>query len=209
MPVLFEAEEFREEFNSICEKLVTRDSAKKCLAVAGVSGGEGATTVAVNLGYAFAEQQGIRTLLVDGNPRRPGIHKALNIACEGGLSDWDGESDLTYKPCDCSKNLWALTAGSQPANRPWERWGTILPVLLEQARTQFGMVVFDSPPVGRYPDSMVLARTAGGVVLVAESDQTSLEMLNYAREQIGSAGAELVGLILNRRGRYIPRWLRS
>lgn len=208
MAVLFESEEFREEFTALCEKLAAGPTAVKSLVIAGASGGEGATTVALNLALAFAEHRSAQTLLVDANLRHPNLHQVLDIACEKGLSDWDEASEPTYKPSGLSPNLWVLTAGTQPERNSWERWGTILPALQQRTGERFGMVIFDSPAVGRYPESLALARHAGGVVLVAESDHTSLEMLQYAREQIGSVGAEVVGLILNRRGRYIPRWLR-
>lgn len=208
MAVLFESGEFREEFTAICEKLAASPAATKSFVVAGATGGEGATTVTLNLGLAFAERRGMRTLLVDANLRHPGLQRALNITAEAGLSDWDGENEPPYQATGLSPNLWALTAGSQMEGDSWERWGTLLPALQARTATRFGMVIYDSPAIGRYPESMVLARNVGSVVLVAESDRTSLEMLRYSREQIGSVGAEVTGLILNRRGRYIPRWLR-
>lgn len=205
---LFESEEFRQEFAAIAEKLGTHRSTSSVLAVAGVSGGEGATTVALNLALAIARQSETGTLLVDANLRHASLHDALNAPCEPGLSDWSGDCDPPYQQTALASNLWVLTAGDLSERNAWERWGTALPALLTRACARFGTVIFDSPPVGCLPDSLILARAAGKVVLVAESDHTTLEALRYASEQVGTVGAEVCGLILSRRGRYLPQWLR-
>jgi len=55
--------------------------------VAGSVSEEGATTLAITLAHAMATGNAYRTLLVDGNLRRPSIHKYLRLRNEVGLSE--------------------------------------------------------------------------------------------------------------------------
>ena len=203
---LFDAADCQEEFHRIAEKLRPRTAA--AIVIAGVAGGEGVTTVALNLAHAFAVAEKSRTLIVDANLRRPALHRLLGVPIEGGVSDWDGIAEPKYEQAASSPNLWFLTAGAKFESTPWQQCRGLLTSLRERARTSFDVVFFDAPPIGPYPDSLALARVCDGVVLVAESDETRMSDLGNAREQITDVGAAILGVVLNRGGRYLPKSLR-
>jgi Mrp family chromosome partitioning ATPase len=196
----------QEEFRRIAEKLRTR--AEYSIVVAGASGQEGVTTVALNLAYGFATSENCRTLVIDSNIRNPALHNILGVPLGHGLSDWDEVTDPDYRQTAASPNLWYVTAGVKYDSMAWQHWRRSVAMMRDHAKASFDVVFFDAPPVAPYPDSLALARVADGVVLVAESDETTLTALNYAREQISDIGAKVLGVVLNRTGRYIPNWLR-
>jgi Mrp family chromosome partitioning ATPase len=205
---LFASVRIREEFYRIAEKLLrTNEARPKSIVVVGPKGGEGVTTIALNMAYAIASQENLRTLLVDANLRRPSIHIAAGVPVAPGITDYQAGSDLPVQAVTalCS-NLSVLTAGSKHADTPWEQLALLLPDISQKAETAFDVVIWDASPIGEYPEALSFLRVARRAVLVAESDRTTLTSIAYAREQIAVAGADLLGVVLNRRGRFIPRW---
>jgi succinoglycan biosynthesis transport protein ExoP len=205
---LFESAECQQEFYRISEKLQVSDPAPRSIVVAGVAGGEGSTIIALNLAYAFSAGESKRTLLIDANLRHPALHRMLDLSLQGGVTDWDGVSEPKYQQTAVSASLFVLTAGSNHEGSVWQQWRDVVSRLCERTRNSFDVVVWDAPAIAPYADSLSLARAADGVILVAESDETKVAVLTYAREQIEGVGATLLGVIVNRRGRYIPGWLR-
>ncbi|MBC7928544.1 MAG: CpsD/CapB family tyrosine-protein kinase [Bryobacteraceae bacterium] len=205
---LFESSEFQQELYSLCEKLSLESTTARSLVVSGASGGEGTTTVALNLAYAFAQLKLRRTLLVDANLRKPAVHQALELPLEPGLSDWNVSEEPPLLRTPWSANLSVLTAGSLADDLAWEKCNRILPALSVHVRASFDVVIWDTPPIATYPDALSLARDADGVLLVAEADRTTLSSLADAREQITRVGGVVLGVVLNRKGRHLPKWLR-
>src|SRR4029077_16075187 len=66
--------------------LANFDQNYRSLLVTSAAPGEGKTTTAANLAVAHAEQ-GKRTLLIDGDLRRPSIHRSFHLPSVVGLSN--------------------------------------------------------------------------------------------------------------------------
>lgn len=80
---------------------------------------------------------------------------------------------------------------------------------LQVARSRFDHVVIDAPPLQDHAESLVLSRKADGVILVVDSGRTRKQTALWTKQQIEEAGGNLLGVVLNRRKYYIPRWLYS
>ncbi len=163
---------------------------------------EGKTTAAVNLAVTFAHL-GDRTVLVDGDLRKPGIGKLLSLS-EGsrhaGLSTYlAGVSslDLVTIPHPVIPNLAAIPSGPIPPNPADLLSSKRLQDAVNQLREQFRFIIVDSPPVMAATDAIVLSVIADGVLLVVRSGQTSKAAFLRARDQLRAVRCTLLGVVLN------------
>jgi len=63
----------------------------------------------------------------------------------------------------------------------------------------------DSPPVIPFNDATRICEVTDGVVLVVESERTRSEVVDHALDRLKSAGAEILGVVLNKREFHIPK----
>jgi succinoglycan biosynthesis transport protein ExoP len=179
----------------------------RALVVTSADPEEGKTTVAANLAISFA-QSGKRVLIVDTDLRRPRIHHAFGISHERGVSSvLIGASTFAESVQETDiPNLSVLPCGPIPPNPAELLHHRRFRDLIQQARSQFDLVVFDSPPVGVVTDAAVIAPQVDGVLLVARAEATTRDALRTALRQFRTVGAKLFGMILNgvdpRRGSY-------
>lgn len=75
------------------------------------------------------------------------------------------------------------------------------------AKSQFTLVIVDCPPIMRAPDSAVLCGLADGTILVVEADRTRVPVVQRARETLTAGGANILGVVLNKREDLIPAFL--
>lgn len=171
-----------------------------CIVVTSPGPGDGKSTTAANLAVVFA-QGGKSVILVDADLRRPQQHRIFQRTASYGLSTAlvDAATPVTnfLQPTDVP-GLRLLTGGPIPPN-PAELLGSqrmaqLLQVLSQEAE----MVILDSPPVLSVADAAILANAADGVVLVADAGRTRREMARRAKESLERAGANLLGMVLNR-----------
>jgi capsular exopolysaccharide synthesis family protein len=195
-----------EEFRRLGADLQLAYSQLRSVVVAGTTEGEGATSVSVNLAFALAGQ-GRTVLLVDGNLRRPALHHLFDVPLSDGLAEWDGTVNPPFRPTAIASNLHVLTAGAARSDARLDQCAQ-LGMLTKHARERFEYVIWDSAPVGAAPDALVLASVADGLLLVIEADRTENAALEVIREQIERAGVRLLGVVMNRYGRFLPRALR-
>lgn len=196
-----------EGFRALALSLLTRDPAPKVVAVAGAEGGEGRTTVAANLGVAFAHQ-GLRAAVVDGDLRGGDLHELFHEPREPGwtsavvsgraLEEVVREVDLGSAP----GALDLLPAGTLPSH-PSEVLGSGKVVgFLDDLRGRYDVVVVDTPALEQGHDGAVLAGLADGALLVAREGRTRRERLSEAAEAVRRSRGTVLGVVLN--GRSVP-----
>lgn len=200
---------FPEEFRQLCGEFQTAFSFVKHILVATAIGGEGSTTIAISLAQAFAENPERRVLLIDANRKDPTLHQLFGLTLSPGLRDWDACSPLSYRETSLASNLFVLTAGGNNHAEPRGMQLDKFKAVIQQVRQDFDFGIWDAPPLTRYPEGLSLAAAVDGVLLVIESDRTNRETLGLLRTQLARAEARLLGAILNRSGRFLPRVLRS
>lgn len=171
---------------------------KRELVVTSPGARDGKSVTSCNLAIAFA-QQGLNTLLVDGDLRRSALHLTFDLGDAPGLTEYlQGKLPVhnlirtTQVP-----NLVVAPAGGTPPN-PAELLGNEkMDELLEEARGFFDAIVFDSPPVLAVTDATILASKLRGVVLVVRSDRTHKQAAEDALEQLRMARARVLGVVVN------------
>ena len=174
------------------------DRALKTLLVTSAGPQDGKTTTAASLAITMAKS-GNRVLLVDGDLRRPRVHKAFKVPNGAGLSSLIlGQGDLaTTAKSSGVENLFLLTCGPVPPN-PAELLHThaFKELLLEMGR-QFDRIIIDSPPVGAVADAIVMSTQVDGTVLVLKSGVTSKDLARRTVRSLRDVKGRLLGAILN------------
>jgi capsular exopolysaccharide synthesis family protein len=171
--------------------------------------GSGSSTTALNFAVAIAKASQLKVLLVDVNLRTPGLHEAFNIDYDKGISDLLSDPDefetriRKVGPGD----LHIVTCGSNQ-NEPLGLFESKrFEQFLARIRERFDYIILDAPPVNFFPESRLLCEKADGVVLVVESGKTRRHTALRAKKQLEESGANILGVVLNRRKFYIPDWI--
>ena len=162
---------------------------------------EGKTTAAANLAVTLA-QLGDKTVLVDGDLRKPGVGRLLNLgtAKYPGLSSYlAGVStlDAVTVPHPVIPNLAAIPTGPLPPNPADLLSSHRLVEAIAELRKKYKFVVIDSPPIMAATDAVILSVQTDGVLLVVRSGQTPKEAFTRARELLVSVKAPMLGVVLN------------
>ncbi len=177
------------------------------LVVTSARRGEGRTTTAVNLAVAVAQAEH-QVLLVDADLRRPAVATVLGIAATEGLSTvLAGTSTLetatvTWLPeGDDSARLSVLPAGPVPTAPGDLLVSEAMDKLLDTVLNRYDVVIFDSSPLLEATDAAALAAQVRGALLVVDGHRTRRARLNEAVIRLALAGADTVGVVLNRSDR--------
>jgi capsular exopolysaccharide synthesis family protein len=165
--------------------------------------GDGKTTVACNLSIAMAEI-GRMVLLIEGDLRRPRLHKVFNVSNDSGLGDllWM-DTPLETIPIvhlvreTAIPGLCVLPGGGcsgTPANL---FYSPRMARLLTRVRKEFDMVIIDAPPMIHLADARVLGRLSDGVILVVRAGQTTADSAMFASRRFAEDGTRVLGTVLN------------
>jgi len=157
---------------------------------------EGKSTVAANLACTLARRKPQKTLLLEGDLRRPNIISQFGLGKLPGLCEWlSGESQSINIYRLESLGVWILPAGSTPQN-PLElmQSGKLSP-LMEQLEAWFDWIVIDSPPVLPLADTSLWSRLADGILLVTRKGTTEKQQLQRGLEAIDKS--KLLGALVN------------
>ena len=159
---------------------------------------EGKSTIASHFAIANAKN-GQRTLLIDGDLRRPSIQRVMDLDCDRGLADVLAQNSawkeaLVQKPGVA--NLDILLAGSAGARTP-EVIGPRLDQLIAEATKIYDLVVLDSPPVHGFPEPLRMATAVDGVLIVALAGRTSRKALAATLAVLARLRAHVLGVVLN------------
>jgi len=160
---------------------------------------EGKTTVAVNLALALA-QQGGRTLLLDGDLRRPSLHEVFAMQPAPGLSDvLVGEASLAQALNSMPEaGLTLLPAGTVVPNPAEFLGGEGFAQFLKSVRENFETVVIDAAPVLAAAETVVASAGVDGVLVVVRAGYTDRTALARAVEHLRQVEAPVLGIVLNR-----------
>jgi capsular exopolysaccharide synthesis family protein len=165
--------------------------------------GEGKTVSACNLAISSAIN-GTKTLLVDGDLRRPQLANIFAIPEEHpSLLDWltRGGGALGHRELvshGVIEKLDVITSRPIKDINPAELLGRgQLAELLQWARGHYDRIIVDSPPLGAVGDGQVLANLADSVILVSRVGKTRRRTLRFAVSKFEEIDSRLFGCIAN------------
>jgi succinoglycan biosynthesis transport protein ExoP len=170
----------------------------RSIMVTSPSPGDGKTTIACNLAAGLA-LNGRRILLVDGNFRRPEVHRIFGLPNEQGFSDvlnavaaFDEVIQETQVP-----NLAVMSSGPKPMN-PTELFESQLLIdFIDRALEEFDHVIFDSGPLMVVAEAQAMAPRVDGVVSVVRAKTNNRGLLQRMRDELRKNKAEHLGVVLN------------
>lgn len=192
-----------EQYKIIRTKINQHPRKPRFIAVSSANSADGKSITAINIAAALSLKDDTKVLLVDGDFRRPTIHRQLGLPEGPGLLDFlaglAGIDDAMVR-AEQFPNLYILQAG-KPRSNPAElldssRWTTLAASL----RQRFRYLVVDTPPVLAVADFDLIQATADAIVLVARPDHTKRQALLGALDAIDKD--KFLGFVLN----YVPDW---
>ncbi len=181
---LIAVEEHTSDFSEAIRSL--RDAAQggrsgeptKVILITSCLPGEGKTTIAVNLAATCA-MDGSRVLLVDGNLRRPVLHRFAGIESSTGLAlALSGPAASPVQtPLPGLPNFKMLCGDQVPPAALELLRSPRLGELITGWRTQYDVIILDSPSLLPASDALLLSRHSDAVLLVARHGQTTFPAL--------------------------------
>jgi capsular exopolysaccharide synthesis family protein len=174
----------------------------KVIVLTSTGPGDGKTTVVSNLAIAMAEL-GRKVLVVDADMRRPRMHDLFGVPNELGLSTLLRERSIdgidsgdvispTFVP-----GLSILPSGPPTTSAANLLYSPHLAELLAKFKTEYDMVLVDTPPVLQMTDARVVARVADGLVFVVRAGQTTRDAAVAACQRFSADRIRVIGTILN------------
>jgi capsular exopolysaccharide synthesis family protein len=157
---------------------------------------EGKSTVAANLACTLARRKPQKTLLLEGDLRRPTVAAQFGMGNVPGLCEWlqnQTTSPNIYRLE--SLGLWVLPAGRAPENPLELMQSGKLALLMEQLVAWFDWIVIDSPPVLPLADTSIWGRLADGILLVTRKGITEKQQLQKGLEALEQS--KLLGALVN------------
>jgi non-specific protein-tyrosine kinase len=161
---------------------------------------EGKSLTAANLAVVIA-QSGAHVLLIDADLRRPAQHKIFEVDNNVGLTLLLSQNPLSMAAVlqnSPVNNLKIITSGPIPPN-PSELLGSKrMSSLMDSMRSDFDLILFDSPPALAVSDASILATRVDATLLIVDSGHTRRDAARHAQEALSAVGANVLGVVLNR-----------
>lgn len=188
-----------EQFRSVSSHLykIRQSRSVASVLISSALSREGRTFVAANLGHALAQQPDKRVLLIDGDMRKPALHKYLGTGADPGLSEYlAGKVDAPEIIQRGSiRGLFFIPSGGATVNAAELLANGRLKSLIERA-VRFDWIVIDSPPASAVCDASIMAEACDGVLFVVESTKTPSALAEKAVQQF--VGRPILGAVVNR-----------
>jgi capsular exopolysaccharide synthesis family protein len=160
---------------------------------------DGKSTTSVLLATTHA-QQGKKTLLIDGDMRRPSVDRFFGTDNLMGLSNVV-LGEMAWRdaviPMERVPNLDLLTSGP-PSHRALEMSGAGLERVLEEAVREYSLIIIDSAPFMNFAEPLEMSTMVDGVVVVSVAGETNRKALASVLNRLQRLRANVIGLVLNK-----------
>jgi capsular exopolysaccharide synthesis family protein len=166
--------------------------------VSSATAGEGKTTLASALATSLA-RAGRKTLLLDGDLRRPTVHELFEVPMQPGFSEvLLGEIEVAEAAVEAhQENLYVLPAGQ------WDREVLLalsrdgLEGIFERLAEEFDFIVVDTHPVLSATDALLIGRQSDAVVLAVLREVSQMPRVWSAHQQLTGLGIRVLGAVIN------------
>ncbi|MDB4775600.1 AAA family ATPase [bacterium] len=158
--------------------------------------GDGKTTLAVSLGWSYAES-GYKTLLLDadfvgramshqfGRLKDPGLREIIRNGAVGDEVSELGHPNLSLLGVGFDRRISASNLSPRLVSR-----------VLDQFRESYDIIIVDSGPITASIEAIPVASAVDGVILTLRRGR-SRARLTECRDDVLSVGADYLGVVLN------------
>jgi len=189
-----------EAFKVLATDIIHRRSKYKIILITSGCASEGKTTVTANLAVTLAAM-GKRILVIDANLKKPELHNILGIQnTDQGLYDIDKfKTDfkqliipMVYPNLDlipAGKYELRYSNGILTFNN--------IKLLIQNLKPLYDFILFDSPPVIGFSDTLILANSADGILIVEGYKMYPNESPGFIEDHLKLTGGKVIGTVLN------------
>lgn len=191
-----------EAFRTLRTALALTGGGAKSFVISSAEPGDGKTTTMANLAAAFA-QTGQRTLLIDGDMRRPGLTSLLDLRGATGLATVlrddapIAESAAANLETTSLENLHILPSGPRQTNSMQLLASERFSELLSWADSCYDQILVDAPPALAVSDAAMIGRLVDGVLLIVRPEKNRRRTVIRAVEHLRMLGVNVIGTVLN------------
>ena len=166
---------------------------------------EGKSLISANLAHSCANH-GRKTILIDFDLRRPGLHKFCGLDNTRGLVTLINEAGTTPDLLSDSiaatakeihPNLYILPSGGKTRAATEMLEQKEFDLVHAELRKNFDVIIVDSPPIGLFPDSLAIARKVDEVLFVTRYGKVSRKVAKNLVENLEETGVNVLGVVLN------------
>jgi capsular exopolysaccharide synthesis family protein len=177
------------------------DAPSKVIVITSHGSAEGKSTVCANLGVVLA-QAGRATLAIDGDLRKPSLHKIFGLRNVRGIVDVLAKRHDRYEDWHevCQEplpGLSVLPVGTLPPNPAELLLSQRFTEFLTASRQEFEYVLVDTPPVGVVSDAAIISSQADGVLLALDAQRTRKENVRRTVQSLRSKRVNVLGTVMN------------
>jgi capsular exopolysaccharide synthesis family protein len=197
-PTSLAAEQYRSLRTRI--KRAEGNRSMRAIAITSPEKGDGKSLTAANLALTMGQEFQHKVLLLDGDLRRPAVHRLFGIGEGPGLSDvLMGGAELDQVLVSLSEyHITILPAGTPPSH-PAEILGSAaMRRVLDTLRSRFDRVLLDMPPVAPLADLHIVAPMVDGLLMIVRAGITPKPAIE--RALAGLEMSKVLGLVLNESG---------
>ncbi len=159
---------------------------------------EGRTTVASQLAASLA-RAGRRTLLIDGDLRRPALHALFDLPLEDGLCEvLRAEVDVAdvIRPTH-AEGLWVLTAGYCDVDAIHALATEQMQPVFEKLRAEYDFIIVDGAPVLGMSDALIFGQYSDGAIISVRRDFSQMPKIYQTAELLRGVGVRVIGAVVN------------
>jgi capsular exopolysaccharide synthesis family protein len=171
---------------------------RQVVVVTSASAMEGRTTVASQLAASLA-RAGRRTLLIDGDLRRPALHALFDVPLEDGLCEvLRAEVDVAdvIRPTH-AEGLWLLTAGYCDIDAIHALATEQMQPVFDKLRGEYDFIIIDGAPVLGMSDALIFGQYSDGAILSVRRDHSEMPKIYQAAELLRGVGIRIIGSVVN------------
>lgn len=168
------------------------------VAVTSPSPSEGKSLISANLAMSFADA-GLRTVLVDGDTRRGALQQMFGLNITPGLTDYLADRAQLSDVLRSTSNdmLFMIPGGTRQRRSPELLTSPRLAQLVRDLRSQFDVVIFDTPPMAAGIDGYSIAAAAGSLLVVLRVGHTQRRMAGEKLRMFDRLPVDVIGAVLN------------